>query len=200
MSNLKKFIHVIKILLSPFPPWSLRICWTILSAAPMVLLCFSGSFVALIVFHCPENKVMIPGPGICALYKRTITCCSPNCSMFQADCVPCRCPSPVCALFPLGLCGMPSLSSPSVTVLPSLKAFLLSILQSEISSSLNINCTWFVWALWHLLHIDSRFIIHDLCFSSSLLYSKSFHSRAHVDSNSASGVWCHSAEHTTSPY
>lgn len=55
----------------------------------MVLLCFSGSFVALIVFHCPENKVMIPVPGICALYKRTIACCSPNCSMFQADCVPC---------------------------------------------------------------------------------------------------------------
>lgn len=42
--------------------------------------------------------------------------------------------------------------------------------------------------LWHLLHIDLCFIIHDLCFSSSLLDSKSFHSRAGVDFNSVFGM------------
>lgn len=143
---------------------------------------------------------LIPFPGICALYNLTISCCSPNCSMFQADCAPCQCPSPVCALFPLGLHGMSSLSSPSVTVLSSFKAFLLSVPQPEFSFSLNINYTWFVWVLRHLLHIDSCSIIHDLCFSPSLLASKSFHSRVHVDFNSVSACClCHSIEHTTSP-
>lgn len=84
-------------------------------------------------------------PGICALYNLTVSCCSPNCSMFRADCAPRRCPSPVCALFPLGLHGRPSLSSPSVTVLPLFKAFLLSIPEPEISPSLHVGCTWFIW-------------------------------------------------------
>lgn len=122
-----------------------------------------------------------------SLYNLTVSCCSPNCSMFQAGCAPCHCPSPVCALFPLGPHRVPSLSSPSVTVLPSFKAFLLPILQPVIPLFL------FVWVLWHFLHIDSCFIIHDLCFSFS------FHRRAHVDVNSASGMLCHSTEQGASP-
>ena len=122
-----------------------------------------------------------------SLYNLTVSCCSPNCSMFQAGCAPCHCPSPVCALFPLGPHRVPSLSSPSVTVLPSFKAFLLPILQPVIHLFL------FVWVLWHFLHIDSCFIIHDLCFSFS------FHRRAHVDVNSASGMLCHSTEQGASP-
>lgn len=43
-------------------------------------------------------------------------------------------------------------------------------------------------SLWHLLHIDLCFIIHDLCFSSSLLDSKSFYSTTGVDFNSVSGM------------
>lgn len=92
-------------------------------------LCYFASVGPLLPLLCStvHRTNLISWPGICALYNLTISCCSPNCSMFQADCAPCHCPSPVCALFPLGLHGMPSLSSPSVTVLPSFKAFLLSI-------------------------------------------------------------------------
>lgn len=85
------------------------LCQTALSRAPITLLCFSGSLVTLIMLHCPQNKVLTLWPGICALYNLTAPCCFPNCSMFQANCAPRRCPSPVCALFPLGLHGMLSL-------------------------------------------------------------------------------------------
>ena len=138
MSNLKNVLLVTKILLSPvfFSPWSLPLCWIPLDLAPNAWRCFSGSCAALIIIHCPQNKVLTRWPGICALYNLTLSCCSSNCSMFQANCAPCRCPSPVCALFPLGLHGMFSLFSPSVTDSPSFKAFLLSIPQSEIPSSL----------------------------------------------------------------
>ena len=31
----------------------------------------------------PQNEVLTPWPGICALYNLPVSCCSPNCSMFQ---------------------------------------------------------------------------------------------------------------------
>ena len=127
------------------------------------------------MLQCPQNEVLTPWPGICALYNLPISCCSLNCSMFQLAVL---------------LAVAQALSVPSSLWAyrghpPSFKAFLLPSPQPEISSSLNINCTWF---LWHLLHIDSCFIIHDLCFSSSLVDSNSFHSKVHVDFNSVSGV------------
>lgn len=80
--------------------------------SPIALLYLSGSFVALALLSTEQSPDFLAW-HLCPL--QSISCCSPNCSMFQADCAPCRCPSPVCALFPLGLRGMPSLSSPSVT-------------------------------------------------------------------------------------
>ena len=35
------------------------------------------------MLQCPQNEVLTPWPGICALYSLPISCCSLNCSMFQ---------------------------------------------------------------------------------------------------------------------
>lgn len=86
----------------------------------------------------------------------------------------CRCP------LPSGPKEQASLSFPICHSLPLFKGCLPSIPQSEIFS-LNITCAWLIRVLWHLKHIDLCFIIHDSCFSSSFLDSKSFHSRAFVD-------------------
>lgn len=67
MRNLKKFIHVTKILLSSFSSLKLTPLPNHLKDGSGCIPCFSDSFVARIMLQCPQNEVLTLAWHLCPL-------------------------------------------------------------------------------------------------------------------------------------
>lgn len=155
--------------------------------APIVLLCFSGSFVALIMPHCPQNKVLTHWPGICAFIiwlspaAPLIVPCSKLTVLLaiaQALSVPSSLRAYVgCPPCPLHLSQFHPVQG-LLPLYPSARNFLFSEHQLYL---VQMGLMAFVTYLFMFYYSWCTFL-------SSLLASKPFHSRANVDFNSVSGV------------